>query len=84
MNPYGKFILELFTDDSGRASLTRLLSFFSFLPATWVVLTVDSEHIETVLGIYIGAYVLGYLGGKTADVFNNRIRSRAEEPSDVT
>lgn len=49
-----------------RLSMTRLLMFLAFWPATYVVvIEPDSET----LGWYLGAFVLGYVGGKGADAF---------------
>jgi len=45
--------------------MTRLLCFLSFIPASYVIL---KEPSEGMLGWYLGAYVLGYVGGKGADV----------------
>lgn len=56
--------IEFFESDEGRLSMTRLLCFLSFFPATWVVVTIPSESI---LGWYLSAYVLGYVGGKITD-----------------
>lgn len=50
-----------FEDDAGRLSMSRLLCFLAFWPATYVVLAAPS--VDT-LAVYLGAYVLGYLGGK--------------------
>jgi hypothetical protein len=58
-------LVEFFEGDSGRLSMTRLLCFLSFIPASYVVL---KEPSEGMLGWYLGAYVLGYVGGKGADV----------------
>lgn len=58
-------LVEFFEGDSGRLSMTRLLCFLSFIPASYVIL---KEPSEGMLGWYLGAYVLGYVGGKGADV----------------
>ncbi len=58
-------LVEFFEGDSGRLSMTRLLCFLSFIPASYVLLKDPSEGM---LGWYLGAYVLGYVGGKGADV----------------
>ena len=44
--------------------MTRLLCFLSFFPASYVILI---DKGEGTLGWYLGAYVLGYVGGKSAD-----------------
>lgn len=51
--------------------MTRLLCFLSFFPASYVVIETSNEGT---LGWYLGAYVLSYVGGKTADVFNKPTR----------
>ena len=58
--------IEFFEGDNGRLSMTRLLCYVSIFPASYVVCMDLSA--ET-LGWYLGAYVLGYVGGKAADVF---------------
>ena len=55
---------QFFEGEDGRLSMTRLMVFLSFGPASWVV--VNESSSET-LGWYLGAYVLGYVGGKGAD-----------------
>ncbi len=61
--------IEYFEGDNGRLSMTRLLCFMSFFPATWVVVQDGSENT---LGWYLGAYVLGYVGGKGFDAMTNK------------
>lgn len=55
---------QFFEDGSGVLSMTRLLTFMSFWPASAVLLWIPSEGT---LGLYLGAYVGGYLGGKALD-----------------
>ncbi len=57
--------VEMFEADSGRLSMMRLTMFLSFFPASYVII---AEPTETMFGLYLGAYVVGYLGGKFADV----------------
>lgn len=45
--------------------MSRLLCFMSFFPATWVLL---KNPTDAMLGYYLGAYVLGYVGGKGAEI----------------
>ena len=64
-------LVEFFEAEDKRLSMTRLLCFMSFFPATVVVMrdgTVDT------LSWYLGAFVLGYIGGKGADVLSARKR----------
>lgn len=66
---------EFFQDDNGRMSMSRLLCFMSFFPASYALFSINNE---SALGWYVGAYVLGYVGGKGADVFK-----RNKEREDV-
>jgi len=52
---------EFFEGEGNRLSMSRLLCFGSFFPASYVVISTKSEEA---LGWYLGAYVLGYVGGK--------------------
>lgn len=63
--------IEFFEGDNKRLSMTRLTVFLSFFPSSYVLIVTKSENA---LGWYLGAYVLGYVGGKSADIFmgNNR------------
>lgn len=58
--------IEFFEGDNNRLSMTRLLCFLSFFPSSYVVIMTESENA---LAWYLGAYVLGYVGGKTTDIF---------------
>jgi hypothetical protein len=67
--------LEFFEGENNLLSMTRLLCFLSFFPSTMVVLWTMSENA---LGWYLGAYVLGYVGGKGCDALGrNKERSDA-------
>lgn len=71
--------IEFFEGDNNRLSMTRLLCLLSFFPASYVVMVSQNEGT---LGWYLGAYVLGYVGGKAADVF---MKDRpTAEPANVT
>lgn len=59
--------IEFFEDENGKLQMSRLLSFLSFFPGTGVLLSTPPEHIETVFGIYMGAFVLGYVGGRVSE-----------------
>jgi hypothetical protein len=54
--------------------------FMAFFPATYVVVIEPSA--ET-LGWYLGAFVLGYVGGKSADVFMGNQKLEATGDSDT-
>ncbi len=58
-------LVEFFEGDDGRLSMTRLLCFLSFFPATVILLR---DGTADTLSWYLGAFVLGYVGGKGADV----------------
>lgn len=62
-------VTEFFESDEGSLSMTRLLCFMSFFPASYVVIERGDEGI---LGWYLGAYVISYVGGKGADALQNR------------
>lgn len=59
-------LAEFFEGDDGRLSMTRLTVFLSIFPSSWVLIKTQEN---TALGLYLGAYVTGYLGGKGADIF---------------
>jgi len=61
--------IEFFEGDNGRLSMTRLLCFLSFFPASYVVI---ADLSDSTLGWYLGAYVLGYVGGKGFDAIQNK------------
>lgn len=58
--------VEFFEGDDGRLSMMRLTIFLSFWPATYVLIENPGEGM---MGWYLGAFVLGYVGGKTTDIF---------------
>jgi len=61
---------EFFEGDEGRLSMTRALMFMSWFPASYVVVAnADKATASELLTIYLTAFVLGYLGGKGADIF---------------
>lgn len=60
-----KRYIEFFEGDNRRMSMTRLLCFISWFPASYVVVATKGENA---LGWYLGAYVVGYVGGKCADI----------------
>lgn len=62
-------LIEFYESDVGRLSMSRLLCFMSFFPASFVVCATKSDEA---LAWYLGAYVLGYVGGKAADVFGKK------------
>lgn len=75
-------LLEFLEDDRDRLSLSRMLSFLSFWPASWVLLKIPTEGM---LGIYLTAYGVAYLGGKGIDVMVSRrgVRSKNVDSPDT-
>lgn len=63
--------LEFFENDDGRLSMTRLLNFLSIFPATYVLI---KNPVPEMLMWFVGAYMLGYVGGKVADVAALRLQ----------
>lgn len=56
---------SFFEGEEGRPSMTRLLCFMAFFPASKSL----NEHFsEVVYGAYLTAFVVQYVGGKWADV----------------
>lgn len=61
--------IELLQGDDGQLSMSRLLTFLSFFPTTYILCTNPSENM---LLYYLGAFVVNYLGGKGADAWRGR------------
>lgn len=61
---FWQFIAAFFTDGKESPSMSRLLCFLSFFPATYELIRINSENA---MGWYLGAYVLGYVGGKLSE-----------------
>lgn len=62
-------LVEFFAGDNNLLSMTRLLCFLSFFPASYVVVVTKSD---SALGWYLGSFVLGYVGGKGCDVMKGK------------
>ena len=56
--------VEFFEGDNNRLSMSRLLMFLSFPAAAYELFALNSD---TTLAYFLGAYVLGYVGGKCGD-----------------
>lgn len=69
--------LEFFADSDGRMSMTRLLCFLAYPPASYALFLIKTEDA---LLYYLGAFVVGYIGGKGADAW----RCRPPGPSGIT
>lgn len=76
---WNKF-LEFFEDQDGGLSMTRLLCFLSIFPSSFVVVKTCDEGT---LSWYLGAYVLGYVGGKATDAFRKNPPATDKEASDA-
>lgn len=64
---------QFFDGEDGQLSMTRLLCFLSFFPATYVLIAnVKSEKIADILLWYLSAFVLSYIGGKGADLMGKK------------
>lgn len=62
--------------------MTRLLCFLSFFPATYVTIrSAATSDAADVLMIYLGAFVLGYVGGKSADAVLGAAQAKASAPA---
>lgn len=77
-------VREFFEGENGVLSMTRLLCFLSFFPASWVTVKLENENA---LAIYVGTYALSYLGGKGLDAVKRMRTTNVTnnvEKSDVT
>lgn len=54
-------ISEFFQGGNGKLSMSRLMYFMAFFPASFVVIATKGENA---LGWYLGSYAAGYVGGK--------------------
>lgn len=63
-------MLEFFLGDGNVLSMTRLLAFMSFFPASYVLVTSKSD---TALGLYLAAYVAQLVGGKYSDAYMSKV-----------
>ena len=53
-------LIEFFESDEGRMSMSRLLMFMSFFPATYVLIkTLDIEALWAILSAFCGVYGVG-------------------------
>lgn len=61
--------IEFFEGEKNRLSMSRLMMFLSFFPATYVVI---KDAGEATLGWFVSAYVLGFVGGKGMDALGGK------------
>lgn len=64
-------LLTFFTDEKGAPSMSRLLCFLAFFPATYVV--IKTEDVNA-LAWYLSAYAASYVGGKLGDALHSRMK----------
>jgi hypothetical protein len=72
--------VELFEGNGRRLSMSRLLVFLAFWPSGWVLI---GNPTEAMMGLFLGAFVLNYLGGKSADIFMGVEKLEASGDSDA-
>lgn len=68
-------LYEFLKEGDGKPSITRLLCLLSFFPASYVLIKSGTEEA---LGLYLGAYVIGYIGGKHISVRNKVLDDKEE------
>lgn len=61
--------IEFFEGADRRLSMMRLTCFMAFFPSTILLLEAGNENM---LLYYLGAYVAGYVGGKSVDAIAKR------------
>lgn len=66
-------VAEFFEDSDGHLSMTRLLAFMSFFPASSVL---GVSHTDNALTVYLGAYVLQLVGSKGVDAYKVKNANR--------
>ncbi len=69
-------VAEFFQDSDKRYSMTRLLSFMSFFPASSILI---ASHSDTALTVYLTAYVAQYGGSKWIDM-KGRVKNANIKP----
>jgi hypothetical protein len=70
---------QFFEDDAGRLSMSRLLCFMAFFPASYVVIRTLTD---ATLGWYLGSFGGVYLGGKYTDMLKGRDHADNDSPMD--
>lgn len=72
--------IELFEGSGRLLSMMRLTVFLSFWPASYVLITHPTENM---LLYYLGAYVIGFIGGKGVDtvVANKQLEASGNRDS---
>lgn len=72
--------IEFFEGDGGRLSMTRLTCFMAFFPATYLLIIAGTENM---LLYFLGAFVVGYVGGKGFDAMTSSAEAKASGPAPV-
>lgn len=70
--------MEFFEGTNNRLSMARLLVFLAFIvasPLVWVIRTTEA------LATFLGAFVINYAAGKTADIFMGK--QNVDDPDSV-
>lgn len=84
MKKYLVRLWEFFEGEETTLSMSRLLCFLSFFPASYISVKIGNENALT---IYVATYALSYLGSKGLDVVNkikaNPTTSINVEPANV-
>lgn len=59
--------------------MTRLLMFLAFWPASYVVyVNAEDDNIISIIGIYLGSFVTGYVLGKSADIGTQFVKGKRD------
>jgi hypothetical protein len=68
-----KRLIEFIEDKNGKLSLTRVLPLLAFFPATYVLVeqTHQGKLDDMFMAVYLGAFVLHFVGGKVAENLKN-------------
>lgn len=70
--------IEFFHDEKGALSMTRLVYFGAFFVSSYAVIkSSETPYVGEVLTAFLGAFVVGYVGGKGADAFQAAAQSKA-------
>lgn len=67
--------IEFFEGENGRLSMTRLTCFSAFFPSTYLLIVSGTEMMML---YYLGAFVLGYIGGKGFEAMASAAESKAQ------
>lgn len=72
-------LVEFFHDEKGALSMTRLVYFGAFIVSSYAVIkSAESPYVGEVVTAFLGAFVVGYIGGKSADAFQAAAQSKAD------